>query len=72
MQGFDWNDLKYILAVSRFGSLVEAARRLGVSDTTVARRVKRLERKLGTPLFVADAHGRHTLTEAGQRVLPRA
>lgn len=48
---YDWNDLKYLLAVIRAGSTAAAARSLGVSQTTVARRLDALEHALSTPLF---------------------
>jgi DNA-binding transcriptional LysR family regulator len=38
MQDFDWNDLRYVLALARTGRLVRAARQLQVDETTVARR----------------------------------
>ncbi len=51
MQELNWNDLKYVLAVSRARSLAGAARRIGVNETTVARRIARVERHLETRLF---------------------
>ena len=38
MQGLDWNDLRFVLAVARAQSLAGAARQLGVNETTIARR----------------------------------
>ena len=40
---FDWNDLRHFLAVARAGSTLGAAKRLGVNQTTVARRLDALE-----------------------------
>ena len=51
MQAMDWQDLQYLLSVSRRGSLVAAARELGVDQTTVGRRVQSLEKALGSKLF---------------------
>ncbi|MEP4481941.1 MAG: LysR family transcriptional regulator, partial [Alphaproteobacteria bacterium] len=51
MQDLDWDDLKHALAVARTGSLAEAARTLGVNETTVARRVRTLEAQIGAPVF---------------------
>lgn len=48
---FDWDDLRIFIALTRAGSLSEAARRLGVEHTTVARRIEALERDLGLRLF---------------------
>ena len=40
---FDWQDMRYFLAVAKAGSLTAAARALGVDHATVGRRVARLE-----------------------------
>ena len=55
MQDLDWNDLRYILLLSRTGRIAGAARELGVNETTVARRIARLERLLGVRLFERNA-----------------
>ena len=47
----DWEDLRYVLAVSRDQNLSLAAARLGVSHTTVGRRVRAIEETLGVRLF---------------------
>ena len=47
----DWEDLRYVLAVSRDQNLSLAAARLGVSHTTVGRRVRAIEESLGVRLF---------------------
>ncbi len=47
----DWDDLRYVLEVSRTGSTLAAAKSLGVNQTTVARRVAALEERLGAKLF---------------------
>jgi DNA-binding transcriptional LysR family regulator len=39
----DWNDLRYVLVVSRTGRLARAAQQLRVNETTVARRLARIE-----------------------------
>ena len=43
MQDLDWNDLRYILCLSRTGRIAGAARKLGVNETTVARRIARVD-----------------------------
>lgn len=53
----DWDDLRYALAVSRGGTLSAAAEALGVSHTTVSRRLKALEERLGARLFDATPEG---------------
>lgn len=66
----DWDNLRYFLELSRAGTLVAAARRLGVDHTTVARRIQALERSMGTQLFFREAGG-HRPTEAGRRLRPQ-
>ena len=47
---FDWNDLKYFLAVARHGSTIAAGKALGTSQSTVHRRLEELERRIGQAL----------------------
>ena len=47
----DWNDLRYVLAIVREGTLVGAAAALGVAHSTVGRRLSGLEERLGVRLF---------------------
>jgi len=51
MHSMDWDDLRYVLAVTRHGSLSSAGTALGVRHTTVSRRLQRLESRLGVRLF---------------------
>lgn len=46
-----WDDLELLSAIVAGGTLSEAARRLGVDQTTAARRLARIERQLGAALF---------------------
>ena len=68
---FDWNDLRYLLAVEREGTLSAAARALGVKHTTVARRIEALERDLGAQLVRRGAD-KITLTGPGVEVVALA
>lgn len=68
---FDWNDLRYLLAVASAGSFAGAARELGVKHTTVARRIAALEVDLGVSL-VRKGGDQLTLTPAGREVLARS
>lgn len=61
----DWQDLTYLLAVHRSGSLSGAAARMHVDQTTVGRRLSALEKRLGVRLLDRRAEG-CTLTEAGR------
>jgi DNA-binding transcriptional LysR family regulator len=67
----DWNDVQFTLAVAQTGSFRAAASHLGVHQTTVSRRVERLERELATKLFLRRAHGM-VLTAAGQSLIEKA
>lgn len=69
MHIMDWNHLRYFLQLARAGTLVSAARHLGVDHTTVARNVQALEKQLGAALFAREAGG-HRLTELGRQLLP--
>lgn len=66
---FDWNDLRYLLAVARGGSTLAAARELGVNQSTVHRRVAELERQVGLRLVHRHPTG-YRLTETGEQLLP--
>ncbi|MCP1198279.1 LysR family transcriptional regulator [Notoacmeibacter sp. MSK16QG-6] len=68
MKGFDWNDLRYFLAVARTGRLTVAAQRIGTDHATVSRRVRALETALGADLFNRSPRG-YSLTDAGERLL---
>jgi DNA-binding transcriptional LysR family regulator len=67
MQSPRWDDLRYVLAVSRGGTLAAAARLLGVDDTTVARRLAALHEATGTRLYQRGKDGSLRLTAAGER-----
>ena len=68
MPQLDWNDLRFALAVADRGSLAAGGRALGVSHTTVLRRVAALERRLGTRIFERLPSG-HVLTRRKARNL---
>lgn len=67
----DWNDLRYVLALARHGSLSATARMLKVNHATVARRIAALEDSLGLTLFERRARG-YVLTPAAAPVLAAA
>ncbi|CAH0348162.1 LysR family transcriptional regulator [Aquabacterium sp. CECT 9606] len=68
--GFDWNDLKYFLAVARHGGLSRAALQLGTSASTVSRHIGALEKRLNMRLFVRLSTG-YLLTDAGSELFDR-
>jgi DNA-binding transcriptional LysR family regulator len=63
----NWDDLRVALALFRAGSVRAAARALGVSHSTVLRRLQELEVSAGVRLFE-----RQELTSAGQDVVETA
>jgi DNA-binding transcriptional LysR family regulator len=63
----DWDGLRIFLTVSRGRTLAAAARTLGIDETTVARRLARLEQQIGAPLL-ERAGGGLVLTAAGEAV----
>jgi DNA-binding transcriptional LysR family regulator len=67
----EWTDLRFFLELARAGTLSGASRRLEVEHTTVARRIDRLEKELGTTLFDRSREG-YELTEMGVALLPHA
>lgn len=67
----DWDDLRAALALGRAGSIRKAARELGVSHSTVLRRLHALERAVGVQLFVDKGEG-YEATPAGQDVFETA
>jgi DNA-binding transcriptional LysR family regulator len=71
MQDINWNDLRYVLCLSRTGRIAAAARQLGVNETTIARRIAYIEGLLGVRLFERNS-GFLAPTECGQTVIRRA
>jgi DNA-binding transcriptional LysR family regulator len=65
---FSWDDLRYFAEVARAKSLSGAASKLGVSHTTVARRVQALEGSLKARLFEKTPTG-YVPTPAGKQII---
>jgi DNA-binding transcriptional LysR family regulator len=70
-QATNWNDLRYLLAIARGGTLSEAARRLRVDETTVARRLAVAEAALRARLF-ERVEGALRPTAAGEAAVAHA
>lgn len=68
---FDWNDLKYFLAVVRHGSTIAAAKELRLSQSTVQRRLVELEKRIGRRLVMRHSTG-YRLTDFGEELRPFA
>ena len=61
---FNWNDLNSFLTLSRSSRLLKASKKLKIEPTTIARRIKRLEKSLNCNLFHKSPKG-YFLTEKG-------
>jgi DNA-binding transcriptional LysR family regulator len=68
---FDWNDLKYFLAVARHGGTIAAGKALGLSQSTVHRRLSELEKRTGRKLVRRTGAG-YRLTDFGKELLSYA
>ena len=67
----NWDDLRIFLAVGRKGSISGGAQLLGVQHSTVSRRIKHLEEKLGARLLERKPSG-YELTVAGENLMETA
>ena len=67
----DWDNLKVALAISRMGSLTQAAQMLGIDQSTAGRRLSALEGDLGVILFVRSKTG-FAMTDAGEAAISQA
>ncbi|CTQ56260.1 HTH-type transcriptional activator AllS [Roseibium album] len=67
----NWDDLKFVLAIAKAGGLAKAARGLGVTHSTVSRRLSSLETQMGTRLFERLPEGL-TPTSAGEEAVTAA
>jgi DNA-binding transcriptional LysR family regulator len=68
---FDWNDLRFFLAVARSRTISLAGRRTGTDHATVGRRISALEAALGLQLFERNPRG-YNLTQHGEALLGMA
>jgi len=68
---FDWDDLRHLIAVSRQGSTLGAAKTLGVNQSTVHRRLLGLEKAIGLTLMKRLPSG-YRLTELGEALIDHA
>ncbi|MFT3838862.1 MAG: LysR family transcriptional regulator [Myxococcaceae bacterium] len=60
----NWDDLRFVLVLSRVGSLARAAKSLEVDHTTVGRRIAAAEASLGLRLFTRTTRGYVATAEA--------
>lgn len=71
MAEYEWDDLRYVLAVATAGSLAGAARALDVNHTTVLRRVAAFEERIGLRIFDRLPTG-YVLTAGGEELVEAA
>ncbi len=64
MNSENWDDIRYALAVSKYGSLNAAASAMGVTHATVLRRVAAFEERNGCRIFQKSPSGYSVLPEA--------
>ncbi len=64
MNNENWDDIRYALAVSKYGSLNAAAAALGVTHATVLRRVAAFEERNSCVIFQKSPSGYSALPEA--------
>ncbi|GAB1267498.1 LysR substrate-binding domain-containing protein [Aurantivibrio infirmus] len=67
---FNWEDIRFFVALASTASVAAAARQLGVNQSTVFRRLQQLERCSGYRLFIRKRQG-YTLTPAGESLYSR-
>lgn len=67
----DWDDLRYVLAISRAAGLNPAAKALGVNPSSVYRRLEAMEQRMEVRLFERLRSG-YRLTEAGEALAEAA
>ena len=63
-----WDDLRSFLACAKYKSFRNAAEELGVTSTTLMRRIDRLEERIGCKLFLRDQSGL-TLSDDGAAMM---
>jgi DNA-binding transcriptional LysR family regulator len=66
--GASWDDLKLFLACAKYKSFRNAAEELGLTSTTLMRRIDRLEESIGCKLFLRDQSGL-TLSDDGTAMI---
>ncbi|CUH77666.1 LysR family transcriptional regulator [Tropicibacter naphthalenivorans] len=53
----NWDDLRFLVALARTGTMKAAAQVLGTNTATVSRRIERLSETLGQPAFIKTTDG---------------
>ena len=71
MKVFEWDDLRVFLAIYRGRSVRAASKLMGVSHSTISRRLQAMESQLDLQLFIRHNEG-FILTEMGEAMVERA
>ena len=71
LSALTWEDFRLVGAVAETGGLPAAARSLGLSHSTVFRRLARIEAAVGAPLFERGREG-YAATPAGEEMAAAA
>jgi DNA-binding transcriptional LysR family regulator len=66
-----WDDIKILLEVYRLGNVSAAAKKLGVSHSTVSRRLRSLEKDVGCSLFIRTQKG-YELSSGAEPLMQQA
>ncbi len=72
MQLSNWDDYRILLALARAKSLSGAANLLSLNSTTISRRIKAMESRVGATLITRDKQGYTLLTQLGQALADHA
>ncbi len=67
----DINQLRYFITTAQTLNFSEAARRVGLAQSTMSHNINELEKQLGSQLFIRNRRN-VALTEAGKKLLPYA
>jgi DNA-binding transcriptional LysR family regulator len=67
----NWDNIRIFLAVARLQSAFEASNHLKIDQSTISRRLKKLEEEIGTELFTRNSQG-HMLNANGHSLLEYA
>ena len=67
----DFKDMAYILAIGKYGNITKAAESLYLSQPTLSKFLKALEKSIGQPLF-KKLGNKYVPTYAGERYMERA
>lgn len=67
-KSIDWDDMRVFLSLARCRSLSSAAREIGLTHSTISRRISSFEDSLGRPLFERRPEG-FSLTQQGTELM---